>query len=123
MPFGRVHVYLGEKRVDLQPWMAQLGLGGAAVALFLTVGKSYINYIGRQVQEMRVSHREEIERLTQSWEARLEDARRAATTWETTANRWQEAASEDRAQVGKLMAMNETTVALLTALREEQMRR
>lgn len=109
--------------MDLQPWMAQVGLGGAAVTLFLLVGKSYINYIARQVKDLREAHRLELDRLEKSWEARLSDANRAVASWETTANRLQAASQEDRRQVDRLMAVNDTHEALLNAIREESRRR
>lgn len=107
--------------MDLQPWMAQIGLGAAAVVLFITVGKSYINYIGKQLTEDRQQHREEIARLTASWEARLSDAVRRADAWETAAHRFEQAARESVENERKLTAgVGETAVALLTAIRNEQ---
>jgi hypothetical protein len=107
--------------VDLQPWMAQIGLGAAAVALFLTVGKSYVNYIGKQLTEARMQHKEEIQRLTTSWEARLSDAVRRAEAWETAAYRYEQANRESVEHERKLSSgVNETAVALLTAIRDEQ---
>lgn len=109
--------------MDLQPWMAQVGIASAAVALFLIVGKSYINYIGTQLKEERIAHEREIGRLKDSWEARLSDANKAVTSWETTAHRLQAASEEDRRQIAKLMTVNDTTEALLRAIREEARRK
>lgn len=109
--------------MDLEPWMAQIGLGAASVTLFLLVGKSYVNYIGRQLQDQKTSHREELDRLTKSWEARLADATNAAAKWETAASRHLEAGIEDRRQVEKLLGANELIVSMLNAIREEQNRR
>lgn len=109
--------------MDLQPWMAQIGLGAAAVVLFVTVGKSYINYIGKQLTEARQQHREEIARLTASWEARLADSVRRAEAWETAARRFEQASRESVEHERKLSTgINDTAVALLTAIRDEQRR-
>lgn len=110
--------------MDLQPWVAQIGLGAAAVVLFLTVGRSYINYIGKQLTEARQQHREELERLTVIWEARLLDSIRRGDAWETAAHRFELANRESAEQVRRLTEPNaETAVNLLRAIRDEQGRR
>ena len=106
--------------MDLQPWMAQLGLGTAAVVLFLTVGRSYINYIGKQLAEARTQHREELDRLSTVWEARLAAETRRGDSWETAANRYEQANRESVQQVRELSAVTHTAVALLQAIRDAQ---
>jgi hypothetical protein len=103
--------------------MAQIGLGAAAVVLFLTVGKSYINYIGKQLEGERLARREELERLTSVWEARLKDSVARGDAWETAAHRYQEASLESTEQVRKLTELSQTVLGILTAIREEQKRR
>jgi len=103
--------------------MAQLSLGAAAVVLFLTVGKSYINYIGMQLREERAAHERELGRLTAAWEARLTDSVKRGDAWETTAHRYQEANLESTEQVRKLTEVSQTVLGILTAIREEQKRR
>lgn len=106
--------------MDLQPWMAQLGLGAAAVVLFLTVGRSYINYIGKQLTEDRQQHREELERLTALWQARLEDSIRRGDAWETAAHRYEQSNREAVEQVRKLSTVTDTAVSLLMAIKDAQ---
>jgi hypothetical protein len=104
--------------------MAQLGLGAAAVVLFLTVGKSYINYIGAQLREERAAHERELVRLIAVWEARLADSVKRGDAWETAAHRYQQANLESAEQVRKLTgAERQTVLGILTAIREEQERR
>jgi hypothetical protein len=112
--------------VDLAPWMGQLGLGAAAVVLFLTVGKSYINYISRQLSDERAAHERELDRrdkeiarLTDLWNQRLAAEVKRGDAWETAANSHREANRESTEQLRKLTAVTETTVALLTAIREQ----
>lgn len=105
--------------MDLAPWMGQLGLGAAAVVLFLTVGKSYINYISRQRAEDKIAHREELERLTAVWEARLLDSVKRGDAWETAANRHQQANLETTEQLRRLTPAVETTVSILRALQDQ----
>lgn len=109
--------------MDPQPWMAQLGAAGVLSVLLITLGRSYINSVSTRIKELNEAHSVEITRLTASWEARLADAAKRADSWETAAHRWQEAGAEDRRQVDKLLEVNETTTALLRAIREEQLRR
>jgi ABC-type protease/lipase transport system fused ATPase/permease subunit len=109
--------------MDLQPWMAQVGVAGALTILLVALGKAFINHVAGQLREERTAHREEITRLTGSWEARLADCSRQVTLWETAANRWQAAALEDREQTRELLAFSRTTTGLLNAIREEQQRR
>jgi hypothetical protein len=114
----------------LEPWMAQLGLGGAAVLLLIIVGKAYISHVqsqvgtldvryAEQITQLRADHKEELARLTESWEARLRDSVAAGKAWETAAQRYELAGREDREQVGKLLAVTETSVQLMEALRRE----
>lgn len=105
--------------MDLAPWMGQLGLGAAAVVLFLTVGKSYINYISKQLSDERAAHQRELDRLTAVWEARLADAVKRGDAWETAANRHQQANLETTEQLRRVTPAVETTVSLLTALRDQ----
>jgi len=112
--------------MDLAPWMGQLGLGAAAVILFLTVGKSYINYISRQLTEARAAHEKElerrdkeVERLTAIWNDRLAAEVRRGDAWQTAAQRHQEANLETTEQLRRVTPAVETTVALLTALRDQ----
>lgn len=109
--------------MDLQPWMAQVGVAGALTILLVGVGKAFISSVSTQLRDERVAHREEILRLTASWEARLSDCTKRGDAWETAANRWQAAALEDREQTNKLSAVVDTATGLLSALREEQLRR
>lgn len=105
--------------MDLAPWMAQLGLGSAAVVLFLAVGKSYINYIGTQLRDERTAHEKEINRLTALWEARLLDSVKRGDAWETAANRHQQANLETTEQLRRLTPAVETTVNILRALQDQ----
>lgn len=112
--------------MDLAPWMGQLGLGAAAVVLFLAVGKSYINYISRQLTEERAAHDRELERrdkeidrLTGIWESRLSAEVTRANAWQTAAQRHQEANHETTEQLRRLTPLAETTVNLLLALRDQ----
>lgn len=109
--------------MDPQPWMAQLGAAGVLSVLLITLGRSYINSVAASKKELADAHTVEITRLTASWEARLADANKRADSWETAAHRWQAAGAEDRKQVDRLLEVNETTTALLRAIREEQLRR
>lgn len=109
--------------LDPQPWMAQVGIAGALTILLISLGKSYINHVSSQLKDLRQAHAEELERLTKSWEARLADCSKRGDSWETAANRWQAAALEDREQANKALLVGETTVSLLSAIREEQLRR
>ena len=104
----------------------QISLGAAAVALFLAVGKSYINYIGRQLTEERGAHErelarrdKEIERLTAIWESRLSAEVSRGNAWQTAAQRHQEANHETTEQLRRLTPLAETTVNLLMALRDQ----
>jgi poly(3-hydroxyalkanoate) synthetase len=112
-----------EAIMDLQPWMAQLGAAGVLSALLLVLGRSYIAHVASQVKEMKEAHLAEMARLTASWEARLTDAVKRADSWETAAERWRAAGAEDRRQVDKLASAVDTVIALLSAIREEQLRR
>jgi hypothetical protein len=103
--------------------MAQVGVAGVLTALLLVVGRTFVNHVANQLREARTAHREEIQRLTASWEARLSDCTRRGDAWETAANRWQAAALEDREQARELLALSRTTTGLLNAIREEQLRR
>jgi hypothetical protein len=105
--------------MDLSPWMAQLGLGTAAVVLFLTVGKSYINYISTQLKDERAAHERELTRLTVLWEARLADSVKRGDAWETAANRHQQANLETTEQLRRLTPAVETTVSILHALQDQ----
>lgn len=109
--------------MDLQPWMGQVGVAAALTILLIGLGKTFINHVAGQLREERTAHREEITRLTASWEARLADCSKQVTLWETAANRWQEAALLDREYAHRLQGSTDTAVALLTAIREEQLRR
>lgn len=109
--------------MELQPWMAQIGVAGALTILLVAVGKTFINHVANQLRDERAAHLAEIERLTASWEARLLDCTRRGDAWETAANRWQAAALEDREQTRELLAFSRTTTGLLNAIREEQQRR
>lgn len=104
--------------MDLQPWMGQLGIASASVALFILIGRSYINTVANRVKEITEAHEKEIARLTASWEARLTDMRERAEAWEAAANRSREAASELTAAVARVEAVGDTAVQLLRALRE-----
>jgi hypothetical protein len=105
--------------MDLAPWMAQLGLGTAAVVLFLVVGKSYINYIGRLRTEDKAAHREELDRLTDVWKDRLAAEVRRGDAWETAASRHQAANLETTEQLRRLTPAVETTVSILRALQDQ----
>lgn len=105
--------------MDLTALAGQISLGAAAVVLFLTVGKSYINYIGRQRAEDKIAHKEEIERLTAVWEARLVAETKRGDAWETAAQHHSKANQESSEQVRKLTEVTQTTVALLNAIRDQ----
>jgi hypothetical protein len=96
--------------------MAQVGLGGAAVFLFLSVGTSYIRYIGKQLTEARQQHREELERLMALWQSRLEDSIRRGDAWETAAHRYEQANRETTETVRRLTALVEPVVALIHSM-------
>jgi hypothetical protein len=99
--------------------MGQLGLGAAAVTLFLITGKSYIKYIGTQLTEARQQHKEEIERLTAVWERMLADAVKRGDSWETAAHRFEQYGREATEQVKELSITTDTAVALLKAIHEQ----
>lgn len=105
--------------MELAPWMGQLGLGAAAVVLFLTVGKSYINYISQQLKDEREAHGKELDRLTAIWESRLTAEVARGDAWQTAAQRHQEANHETTEQLRRLTPLAETTVNLLMALRDQ----
>jgi hypothetical protein len=105
--------------VDLQPWMGQLGIGAAAVTLFLITGKSYINYIGKQLAEARDQQREELKRLTEIYDRILADTVKRADSWETAFTVSQVANREAVDQIRKLTQVTDTTVALLQAIRDQ----
>jgi len=109
--------------MDIQPWMAQIGVAGALTLLLVAVGRTFINHVATQLQEERAAHTAEINRLKESWEARLADCTKRGDAWETAANRWQAAALEDREQTRELLTFSQTMTSLLTAIREEQLRR
>jgi hypothetical protein len=97
----------------------QIGIGAAAVVLFLTVGKSYINYIGTQLKDERAAHEKEIDRLSELWKERLASEVRRGDAWETAASKHQQANLETTEQLRRLTPAVETTVALLNALRDQ----
>jgi hypothetical protein len=105
--------------VDLTALAGQISLGAAAVVLFLTVGRSYINYIGRQLTDERAAHEREINRLTAVWEARITAEVKRGDAWETAAQQHREANIESSAQVRELTTVTKTTVALLEAIRQQ----
>lgn len=103
--------------------LGQLTLAGAAVVLFLTVGRAYVAYVGKRVTEDRNQHAEEIARLTQSWEARLADKTETAKSWEASSRSLQKTVDELSDQMATLLPGVATMVRLVEAIREEQMRR
>lgn len=109
--------------MPLEPWMGQIGLAAASVALMLVIGRAFVAYISNQLTEARKAHERELERLTTLWEARIADAVKRGDSWETAANRWQEVALEGTRQVEKLTETNGLSISLLNAIREEQLRR
>ncbi len=99
--------------------MGQLGLGAAAVTLFLITGRSYINYIGRQLTEAREQHRQEVERLTAVWERALSDAVKRGDSWETAAIKFEQSSREATEQVRKLTGIFDTAIGLLQAIKDQ----
>ena len=91
--------------MDLQPWMGQIGIAGASVALFVVLGRSYINTVASRVKEVSEAHKAELDRLEKSWEARLSDMRTRAEAWEAAANRQTESARELAAGMSRVESM------------------
>lgn len=108
--------------MDLQPWMGQVGIAAASVALFIAIGRSYINSVSGRVKEVREQHAEHLKDLTTSWEARLTDMRTRAEAWEAAANRREESARELAAGMSRVESMMAQNLALLRAIREGQPR-
>lgn len=104
--------------MDLQPWMGQVGVAGALVALLWLLGRTFINSIDRRVREARDAHDAEIKRLTAQHVTQLADMRERAVAWEATANRREATVTELVAQNGKLQGAQDTAVQLLKALHQ-----
>lgn len=107
----------------MEPWIGQLSLGAAAVVLFVLVGRTFISYVGKRVTEDRAQHREEMERLIKSADARVAEQRSVAQSWEATAKSLQKTTEELTDQVGTLLPAVQTMVRVVEAIREEQLRR
>lgn len=106
--------------MDLQPWMGQVGVAGALVALLYLLGRTFIGSIDRRVDEARVQHTAEIERMQAQHAIQLADLRERATAWEATANRREATVTELVQQNGKLQGAQDTAVQLLKALHQAQ---
>lgn len=106
----------------IEPWMGQLGIGAASIALFLAIGKSYINSVAARVKEVSAAHKAELDRLEKSWESRLADMRTRAEAWEAAANRREETARELVLGLSRVESVMEQNIALLTAIREGQIK-
>lgn len=106
--------------MDLQPWMGQVGVAGALVALLLLLGRTFIRSIDRRVEEIRRDHAAEIERITAQHAVQLADMRERAVAWEATANRREATVTELVAQNSKLQGAQDTAVQLLRALHQAQ---
>lgn len=108
--------------MDSSLW-GQLTLAGIAFALLLTLGRVFVAYVERRVSEDREQHREELKRLTESWEARLADQRETAKSWEASSRSLQKTCDELADQMATLLPGMTTMVRLVEAIREEQLRR
>lgn len=102
--------------------MGQLGIGAASVALFIAIGRSYINSVASRVKEVREQHAEHLQALTTSWELRLTDMRTRAEAWEAAATRREESARELAAGMSRMESIMDQNLALLRAIREGQTR-
>lgn len=109
--------------MDLQPWMGQVGIAGASVALLTIAMRAFISSVSSRVAEVRADHEKELARVTTQHERELQDMRERAQAWEATANRREAALSEALAQNARLQATGDTTVQLLRALRQTADRR
>lgn len=109
--------------MDLEPWIGQLSLGAAAVLLFVLVGRAFLAYVGKRVDEDRTQHAAEVDRLTKSWEARLEDQRRVSQSWEDSTRSLQKTVTEQSDQLDKLLPGMDTVVKTIEAIRQELTRR
>jgi hypothetical protein len=107
--------------MDLEPWMGQIGIGAATVALFLTLGRSYINSVASRVREDRDQHKAEMDRLRESWEARLADMRTRAEAWEAAANRREESQRELTSALVRVETAMDQNLQILRAIREGQL--
>ena len=103
--------------------MGQLSLGAAAVVLFVLVGRSFISYVGKRVTEDREQHNQELERLTKSWEARLEEQVKVRQSWEDATRSLQKTVEEQSDQLDKLLPGMDTVVRTIEAIRQELTRR
>lgn len=104
--------------MSFEPWMGQLGIGAASVALFMAIGRSYIKSVAERVKEDRLAHKEELERLTGSWEARLADMRQRAEAWEAAHNRREASEKELVAALQRVESVMAQNIQILRALRE-----
>lgn len=107
----------------MESWWGQLTLGAMAVVLFGFVARTFVNYVGKRVNEDRAQHNIELERLKESWEARLAEAHAVAKSWEDSAKSLQRTAAEQSDQLDRLLPGMETVVKTLEAIRQEQLRR
>lgn len=103
--------------------MGQLSLGAAAVVLFVLVGRNFVLYVGKRVTEDRKQHAEELERLTKSWEARLDDQVKIRQAWEDSAKSLQKTVAEQSDQLDRLLPGMDTVVKTIEAIRQELTRR
>lgn len=107
----------------MEPWIGQLSLGAAAVALFVLVGRTFVTYVGKRVTEDREQHKQELERLTKSWEARLDDQVKVRQSWEDATKSLQKTVAEQSDQLDKLLPGMDTVVKTIEAIRQELSRR
>jgi len=103
--------------------VGQLSLGAAAVVLFVLVGRTFVSYVGKRVTEDREQHARELERLTKSWEARLDDQVKVRLSWEDATRSLQKTVEEQSDQLDKLLPGMDTVVRAIEVIRQELTRR
>lgn len=112
-----------ERGQQLEPWWGQLSLGAAAVVLLVLLGRTFLANVDKRVTEDREHHRQEIERLTKTWEARLADQVSVRQSWEDAAKTSQKTVAEQSDQLDKLLPGMDTVVKTIEAIRQELTRR
>lgn len=107
----------------MEPWVGQLSLGAAAVVLFVLVGRTYVKDVSKRVEIAHKQFAEELERLTKSWEARLDDQVKVRQSWEDATKSLQKTVAEQSDQLDKLLPGMDTVVKTIEAIRQELSRR
>lgn len=103
--------------------MGQLSAYSAAVLLLVFVGRAFVSYVGKRTVEDRNQFKEELERLTKSWEARLDDQVKVRQSWEDATKSLQKTVEEQSDQLDKLLPGMDTVVRTIEAIRQELTRR